>query len=459
MVENTTLGFTAASSILYLINNVNDAIPTQDIAPQPIETPKNSINWLNIISDTDPDAVSVAFTQDDSLANLVQSLTDSIEKENNAPPYINRNITNSHLPENKDLFTEYIDTLPQNFREIFKINNEFPFAETNLDIATSNANIFDIMTETTQAPEIIPLAPPPVIPKIEILGTNGKDTLNGTDADEIIKGLGNNDTIYGNGGDDDIYGGLGNDKLYGNDGNDLIYGDDGNDTITGDAGNDIIYGGNGNDNIKGLNDNDILYGESGDDKVYGGNGDDILYGGSGDDTLDGDADNDIIYGGDDNDNIIGDNGDDILLGEAGDDKLNGGNGNDILDGGAGSDNLIGGSGNDTFNQVTIEDTVTAGGGNDIINYKFNNGVGTLQINGNAGNDIINLQDITNNDWILTLANSKVLNYIGGIFSGNALTSDVNIIGNEIDLLTTKNGEIAISNEVIDFNNIEHLIWA
>jgi Ca2+-binding RTX toxin-like protein len=161
------------------------------------------------------------------------------------------------------------------------------------------------------------------LPRLPILGTDGKDTLLGTDCGDNISAGADDDTIRGQAGDDVIYGGSGDDTIYG------------------DAGNDVIYGGDGND---------TLYGGDGNDTIFGGNGDDTIYGGAGNNYLLGGAGNDLIYTGDGNSTVIGGSGRDWIFDGAGSDKIFGGIGNDTVfatmgggvsyyDGGAGVNKL------------------------------------------------------------------------------------------------------------------------
>ena len=92
--------------------------------------------------------------------------------------------------------------------------------------------------------------------EIDIMGTDGDDTLNGTDAaGESIFGSLGADTIDGRGGNDRVDGGSDNDTVSGGDGNDTVIGGSGNDALSGDSGDDIV---------EGLGGNDILYGDGGD---------------------------------------------------------------------------------------------------------------------------------------------------------------------------------------------------
>jgi Ca2+-binding RTX toxin-like protein len=76
-----------------------------------------------------------------------------------------------------------------------------------------------------------------------------------------------------------------------------VVGTQGDDTITGDQRNNILRGGPGLDTLNGGAGNDELFGEAGADN---------LYGGPGNDTLNGAAGADILVGGDGDDMLIGD---------------------------------------------------------------------------------------------------------------------------------------------------------
>jgi Ca2+-binding RTX toxin-like protein len=85
-----------------------------------------------------------------------------------------------------------------------------------------------------------------------------------------------------------ISGGGGNDQLSLDESNGALpkanlFGEGGNDTLTGGSGNDMLNGGPGND---------TLLGKGGNDTLLGGDGNDTLTGGDGDDQVFGEADND-----------------------------------------------------------------------------------------------------------------------------------------------------------------------
>ena len=75
-----------------------------------------------------------------------------------------------------------------------------------------------------------------VIDKLNLVGTNNKDTLRGdqidVNSDDYLAGLAGNDTLSGLGGNDTLLGGLGNDSLNGGNGADRLNGGKGKDSYT-----------------------------------------------------------------------------------------------------------------------------------------------------------------------------------------------------------------------------------
>ena len=75
-----------------------------------------------------------------------------------------------------------------------------------------------------------------------------------------------------------------------------MFGGEGNDTITGGSGNDQIVGENGNDTLLGSGGTDVLSGGAGNDVLTGGAGADSMDGGTNDDTFVYVATTDIVAG-------------------------------------------------------------------------------------------------------------------------------------------------------------------
>src|SRR5262245_35754293 len=83
-----------------------------------------------------------------------------------------------------------------------------------------------------------------------------------------------------------LFGGAGNDTLTGGSGADMLFGQSGNDTLLGKGGNDLLFGGAGNDVLTGGDGDDQVFGEGGNDRMIWNPGDDsdLFEGGDGVDT-------------------------------------------------------------------------------------------------------------------------------------------------------------------------------
>ncbi len=143
----------------------------------------------------------------------------------------------------------------------------------------------------------------------------------------------------------------------------------------------IAKGGQGNDTLKSGSGNDILRGERGNDWLSGGDGVDELRGGRGKDTLIGDKGNDKVFGGRGNDLLIWNNGD----------------GSDLMNGGAGYDTVQVNGANGPGDQFLLK-----ANGNQALFQRQNLGlfqldiknVERMEINGQKGNDILNVKDLS-----------------------------------------------------------------
>jgi Ca2+-binding RTX toxin-like protein len=310
---------------------------------------------------------------------------------------------------------------------------------------------------------------------LQLIGTEGADTIYGRNFGDTISGLAGDDYIDGNLGDDTVYGGEGNDTLLGDAGNDVLYGEAGNDGVSGNAGNDTIDGGAGDD---------LLDGGEGKDTILGGAGNDYMTGGHDDDSLDGGEGQDVLFGGQGNDLLVGGAGDDVLsggmdvlrelgadirgtdksdilsgtdksesiYGDKGSDKITGGAGDDFLYGEEGYDRLEGGRGNDTLD-----------GGNDADIYVFNRGDGQDTIAGLTEGDKIlfgegiSRQDLQlardKNNLTITLAGSEdkitINNYYD--YSRNGLSTVAEFSGGDVMALPvpTWNKTVNIHNGVAE----------
>ncbi len=239
----------------------------------------------------------------------------------------------------------------------------------------------------------------------DLIGTAGDDTLNGSEVYRTLYGLDGDDFLTGGNIDNVIHGGQGRDIMFGNGGSDQLFGGVGGDVVQAGDGNDVLNGEDGNDSLEGEAGDDVLDGGAGDDQLYGGEGADQLFGGAGDDVVVTDADDTVRDGGAGIDtisfqgvfgvtfdlgtsnfeNATGTDGDDTLTAASavGSVQLIGNGGNDILTGGFGDDVLMGG---EVFVGEGAADTLTGGAGNDRLEggtgddaYRFNLGDGQDRI--------------------------------------------------------------------------------
>src|SRR5262249_10457683 len=220
------------------------------------------------------------------------------------------------------------------------------------------------------------------LPRANLFGGIGNDTLIGGSGADQLFGQSGNDTLLGKGGADFLFGGADNDVLTGGDGDDQVFGEAGNDRMIWNPGDDtdLNEGGDGVDTVEvnggngaevftvtangtrvrfdrinpapfsidiGTTENLVLNMKGGNDSfsatgnlatlikltVDGGAGNDTILGSNGDDTL---------LGGDGNDFIDGNQGNDLALMGAGDDvfQWDPGDGSDTVEGQAGQDAMI-----------------------------------------------------------------------------------------------------------------------
>src|SRR5688500_14717233 len=247
--------------------------------------------------------------------------------------------------------------------------------------------------------------------------------------------------IFGQGGNDTIalsetngalpranlFGGAGNDTLIGGSGGDMLIGQSGNDNLQGKGGFDFLFGGSENDVLTGGDADDQVFGESGDDRMVWNPGDDtdLNEGGAGTDTVEvnggngaevftttangtrvrfdrldpapfsidiGTSEKPVLNANGGNDaasatgNLAaliqttydGGTGNDTILGSNGIDLLLGGDGDDFIDGQQGNDTAFMGAGNDVFQW-------DPGDGSDVVEGQ--DGTDTMLFNGSNGAEI------------------------------------------------------------------------
>jgi Ca2+-binding RTX toxin-like protein len=320
-----------------------------------------------------------------------------------------------------------------------------------------------------------------VLPKANIFGGAGNDTLTGGSGDDQLFGEAGNDTLLGKGGNDFLFGGAGNDTLTGGVGDDQVFGEAGNDRMIWNPGEgtDLNEGGDGSDTVEvnggngaesfsvtangtrvrfdritpgpfsidiGTSENLVLNANGGDDTFTAGNGLATLIqitvdGGTGNDTLLGGDGADLLIGGDGNDFIDGNRGNDTLIGGAGDDvfQWDPGDGSDIVEGQAGNDTLL-------FNGANINEKIdiSANGERirlfrDVANITMDvNDVEQINVNALGGADTITVNDLSGTDVTAIDLN---LGASGGggdasadtvIVSGTNAADDIQIVGANAD---------------------------
>ncbi len=256
------------------------------------------------------------------------------------------------------------------------------------------------------------------LPRCDVLGTGGQETLRGSGPDEGICGLGGDDILIGGSGADHLVGGPGADTLIGGPGDDEFDGGEGRDTASYARSPAVVVdlsrrqvSGEGTDE---LTDIEVVDGSKRRDRMSGGPRADTLLGNGGNDVLDGAGGDDDLKGGAGNDHFTSGPGNDTFAGEAGRDSISfatsgkavsvdlafggsladgtdtireveeviGTRKADVLRGGKGSDRLTGGGGADTLSGLGGRDVLGGGAAGDLIW----GGEGKDRLLGGAGSD-------------------------------------------------------------------------
>jgi Ca2+-binding RTX toxin-like protein len=318
---------------------------------------------------------------------------------------------------------------------------------------------------------------------ITVFGQNGHDTITLNEASGALPKA-------------NLYGGGGNDTVTGGSGNDMLFGQNGNDTLLGKGGLDLLFGGKDNDTLTGGDADDQVFGEANEDRMIWNPGDDtdLNEGGSGTDTVEvnggngdeiftttangtrvrfdrlnpapfsidiGTSENLVLNanggvdsysatgnlaalikitvdGGTGNDTILGSNGQDLLRGGDGDDFVDGQQGNDVAflgahndvfqwDPGDGSDTFEGQDGIDTllFNGSAGDEifTASANGGRLLFTRNLGNivmdanDVETVDLQALGGTDRLTVNDLTGTD--VTKVDTDLSGSIGGLIGDGA----------------------------------------
>jgi len=275
---------------------------------------------------------------------------------------------------------------------------------------------------------------------IQAFGLNGDDTISLNETNGALPKA-------------NLFGGIGNDTLLGGSGGDFLFGQAGNDTLLGKGGFDFLFGGADNDTLTGGDADDQVFGESGNDRMIWNPGDDtdLNEGGSGTDTVEvnggggaevftttangarvrfdridpapfsidiGTSENLVLNANGGNDSfsatgnlaalikitVDGGAGNDTLLGSNGIDLLLGGDGNDFIDGQQGNDVAFLGAGDDTFQWDPGDgsDTVEGQDGSDTLLFNGSGGAEIFEASANGqrvlftrnlGNIVMDLNDV------------------------------------------------------------------
>ena len=306
------------------------------------------------------------------------------------------------------------------------------------------------------------------LPKANLFGGNGNDTLTGGSGNDLLFGQAGNDTLLGKGGQDFLFGGADNDTLTGGDAADQVFGEAGNDRMVWNPGDDtdLNEGGAGTDTVEvnggngaeaftvtangsrvrfdrvnpapfsidiGTSENLTLNANGGDDTFTAtGNLAALIQ-----ITVDGGTGNDTLLGGNGADTLLGGDGDDFVDGNQGNDKAFLGAGNDVFqwDPGDGSDTVEGQAGTDrmVFNGANIAETFVASANGGRVLFTRNvgnitmdlNGVEALDLNALGGADALTVNDLSGTD--LTEINANLSGTIGGT-AGDAAADTVTVTG-------------------------------
>ena len=306
------------------------------------------------------------------------------------------------------------------------------------------------------------------LPRANLFGGIGNDTLTGGSGADLLFGQAGNDSLLGRGGLDLLFGGSENDSVTGGDGDDQAFGESGNDRMVWNAGDDTdlneggsgadvveVNGGNGAEQFAatanggrvrfdridpapfsidiGTSENLVVNANGGDDgfsasgdlaaligiSVDGGAGNDTILGGNGADTL---------QGGDGNDLVDGNQGNDLALFGAGDDAFqwDPGDGSDVVEGQDGTDSIVfnGNGANEVFDAAANGNRLrfTRNVGNIVMDA---NGVEVVDLTAAGGADTINVNDLSGTGVVQFDADLAAT--LGGI-AGDALPDTVVVNG-------------------------------
>ena len=306
------------------------------------------------------------------------------------------------------------------------------------------------------------------LPRANLFGGSGNDTLISGAAADFLFGQAGNDTLLGKGGIDFLFGGAGDDVLTGGAGNDQVFGQAGNDRMIWNPGDgsDLNEGGAGSDTVEvnggngaetftvnpngnrvrfdrtdpapffvdiGTSENLVVNMNGGDDTFTAANGLATLIqlavdGGDGNDTITGGDGNDRITAGDGNDIVNGGRGNDTIFLGSGDDSFtwNPGDGSDVVEGQEGIDAMI-------FNGADVNEKVDISANGTRVRFARDagnivmdlNGLEQIDFNALGGADTVTVNDLTGTD--ATEINLNLAGVLGGA-AGDNLADEVIVNG-------------------------------
>jgi Ca2+-binding RTX toxin-like protein len=278
------------------------------------------------------------------------------------------------------------------------------------------------------------------LPKANLFGGSGSDSLIGGSGADQLFGQAGNDTLLGKGGIDLLFGGADNDMLTGGTGDDQVFGESGNDRMIWNPGDrsDLNDGGTGIDTVEvnggngaetftatangtrvrfdrvapapfsldiGTSENLVVNMNGGDDSFSAsGNLAALIQlrvdGGTGNDTILGSDGADLLIGGDGNDFIDGNRGNDVALLGAGDDvfQWDPGDSSDTIEGQGGGDTMV-------FNGANVSENIEISASGKRVRFFRNvanvtidlNGVETIDFNARGGADTVTVNDVSGTD--------------------------------------------------------------
>lgn len=312
------------------------------------------------------------------------------------------------------------------------------------------------------------------LPRANMFGGAGADTLLGGSSGDQIFGQGDSDTLAGRGGFDFLFGGADDDELTGGDSDDVAFGQNGDDRFIWNPGDDtdLNEGGSGIDTVEvnGGGGAEVFTTTANGPRVrfdrldpapfaldIGTSEDIIVNAGGGNDSFSATGNlaaliKITVDGGIGNDTLLGSNGSDLLLGGDGDDFIDGQQGNDVAFLGVGNDAFQWdpGDGNDTIQGDDGTDTLTMNGsnGNEIFTVSSNGS--RVLFNRNLGNIALDLDDVELFDILASGGNDTAI--VNNLSGTDATQVNINLAS-----FGSTNGDTLADSVIINGTNTDDTI--